>query len=141
MNKNQRTPQKILSQIGSWITNILATLLALLWSVPVIWALVASVPATQSDEYLAEVTTVADSTATGTAWSTFLLTTHTTTPSVWFVCQPESGYSVDNLAPTVPAEFAVAYDSEGNLLTWSPSDAPDFDHFQVYRGLEPDFIP
>jgi len=40
--KNQRTPQKIFSQIGSWITNLLATFLALLWSVPVIWALVAS---------------------------------------------------------------------------------------------------
>ena len=42
MNKDQRTPQKIFSQIGSWITNLLATFLALLWSVPVIWALVAS---------------------------------------------------------------------------------------------------
>jgi len=108
---------------------------------PGTWALVASVPATQNDEYLTEVTTVADSTAAGTAWSTFLVTTHTTTPSVWFVCPPDSGYSVDNLAPPVPTEFAVAYDSEGNLLTWSPSDAPDFDHFRIYRGMEPDFIP
>ena len=31
-----------LRKIGSWITNLLATLLALLWSVPVIWAIIAS---------------------------------------------------------------------------------------------------
>lgn len=42
MKKNQRSPKKIFSQIGSWITNLLATFLALLWSVPVIWVLVAS---------------------------------------------------------------------------------------------------
>ena len=31
-----------LRKIGSWITSLLATLLALLWSVPVIWAIIAS---------------------------------------------------------------------------------------------------
>ncbi len=34
--------RKILSKVGSWITNLLATFLALLWSVPVIWAIIAS---------------------------------------------------------------------------------------------------
>jgi len=34
--------QKTLKKFGSWITNLLATLLALLWSVPVIWAIIAS---------------------------------------------------------------------------------------------------
>jgi len=33
---------KSLKKVGTWITNLLATGLALLWSVPVIWALVAS---------------------------------------------------------------------------------------------------
>ncbi|MEJ2413490.1 MAG: carbohydrate ABC transporter permease [Anaerolineales bacterium] len=33
---------KALKKVGTWITNLLATGLALLWSVPVIWALVAS---------------------------------------------------------------------------------------------------
>ena len=34
--------RKTLRQFGTWITNLLATLLALLWSVPVIWAVIAS---------------------------------------------------------------------------------------------------
>ncbi|MCD6425971.1 MAG: carbohydrate ABC transporter permease [Anaerolineales bacterium] len=34
--------RKTLKKFGSWITNLLATLLALLWSVPVIWAIIAS---------------------------------------------------------------------------------------------------
>lgn len=34
--------RKTLSQIGHWIANILSILLALLWSVPVIWAIIAS---------------------------------------------------------------------------------------------------
>lgn len=38
----QMEGRKSLKKIGTWITNLLATGLALLWSVPVIWALVAS---------------------------------------------------------------------------------------------------
>jgi len=34
--------RKKLRNLGSWITNLLATFLALLWSVPVIWAIIAS---------------------------------------------------------------------------------------------------
>jgi sn-glycerol 3-phosphate transport system permease protein len=36
------TPRVILKQIGHWATNLLAILLAVVWSVPVLWALVAS---------------------------------------------------------------------------------------------------
>ena len=39
--------------------------------------------------------------------SVFLLTTHTTTPSNWFVSQPDSGYSVDNIAPGVPQNLVA----------------------------------
>ena len=34
--------RKSLRKFGSWITNLLATFLALLWSVPVVWAIIAS---------------------------------------------------------------------------------------------------
>lgn len=34
--------RKTLKKFGSWVTNLMATLLALLWSVPVIWAIIAS---------------------------------------------------------------------------------------------------
>ncbi len=34
--------KKTLKKFGSWITNLLATSLALIWSIPVIWAIIAS---------------------------------------------------------------------------------------------------
>ncbi len=34
--------RKTLKKLGTWITNLMATFLALLWSVPVIWAIIAS---------------------------------------------------------------------------------------------------
>lgn len=107
---------------------------------PGTWALVATVPATQSDSYLAEVTTTADSSTTGTNYSVFVVTTHTTAPSVWFISPPDSGYSVDNIAPAVPANLAVAYNTgSGNTLSWNPSPDDDFQYFRVYRSTDPNF--
>ncbi len=42
MNPDREIPRRTLKTIGNWITNLLAYSLALLWSVPVIWAVVAS---------------------------------------------------------------------------------------------------
>lgn len=99
------------------------------------WALVGSVPATQSDGYLVEATTVADSSGTGPAHATYLVTTHTTVPAVWFVSLPDSGYSVDNIAPAVPTNLIRA----GSLLTWDESSDPDFGYFSVYGSVSPEF--
>ncbi len=107
---------------------------------PGTWALVASVPATQSDTYLVEVTTEADSSDTGTNESIYLITTHTTTPSTWFASEPDSGYSVDNIAPGVPEGFAAVYEGGGTAaLSWEPAPEEDFQYFRVYRGATPGF--
>jgi sn-glycerol 3-phosphate transport system permease protein len=42
MAKNNFSPTRILKKAGYWIANVFSTGLAILWSVPVIWALVAS---------------------------------------------------------------------------------------------------
>lgn len=42
MAKNNFRPTRILKKVGYWIANVFSTGLAILWSVPVIWALVAS---------------------------------------------------------------------------------------------------
>lgn len=42
MNSDRVTTRQLFRKIGRWITNLLATFLALIWSVPVIWSLIAS---------------------------------------------------------------------------------------------------
>jgi hypothetical protein len=108
---------------------------------PGTWALVATVPATQSDSYLAEVTTVADSTSAGTNYSVYVMTTHTTTPSVWYISSPDSGYSVDNLPPQMPAALAGQHTGGTDLwLHWNLGIENDLSHWAVYRGTTPDFV-
>ena len=109
---------------------------------PGTWALVMNVPAVQQDAYIAAVPTVEDSSASGTNQTVFLMTAHTTTPSIWYVSEPDSGYSVDNIAPGVPLGLAVAYNTgSGNDLSWDPSPETDFQYYRVYRGDSETFIP
>jgi hypothetical protein len=108
---------------------------------PGIWEWVATVPALQQNAYIAAVPTVADSSAAGNQ-IVLVLTAHTTNPMIWYVSEPDSGWSVDNIAPAAPVGFAVAYNTgSGNHLTWDPSPAEDFHYFRVYRSSDPDFVP
>jgi hypothetical protein len=109
---------------------------------PGIWEGVGWVLPTQNDTYTARVNTLVDSTAGGTGWTAFVTAVHTSTPSVWYVSEPDSGYSLDNIAPAVPEGFAVAYNTgSGNHLSWDPCPDADFQYFKVYRSNDPDFVP
>jgi hypothetical protein len=109
---------------------------------PGTWEFVYNVPAVQQDTYVAVVPTAADSSATGPNHTVFVLTAHTATPSIWYVSEPDSGYSVDNIAPAVPTGLAVAYNTgSGNALSWDPSPDRDFQYFNVYRSSDPGFVP
>jgi hypothetical protein len=100
------------------------------------------VPAVQQDAYVAAVPTVVDSSASQTNHYVFVLTAHTTTPSIWYVSEPDSGYSVDNIAPGAPVGLAVAYNTgSGNGLSWDPAPEPDFQYYRIYRGDSETFVP
>jgi hypothetical protein len=78
----------------------------------------------------------------GQYYSTFRVTALTATPGVFFHSPSDSGYSVDNLAPAVPASFAVAYNTGGgNTLAWDEAADEDFQYFRVYRSSDPNFTP
>jgi hypothetical protein len=74
-------------------------------------------------------------------WSVFMVSAMTDDPLVFFDSDPDSGYSVDNLAPDGPSRFQVVYGTEGNDLSWSESPAPDLLAYLIYRdgyeGFEP----
>jgi hypothetical protein len=53
--------------------------------------------------------------------------------------QPDSCYSVDNLAPDPPAHLHAVQGSLQVTLSWDASDEPDFDRYAVYRDTVPGF--
>ncbi|MCP4545287.1 MAG: T9SS type A sorting domain-containing protein [bacterium] len=105
-----------------------------------LWANVGDFPALQQQEYGFIAETAADSTAANGAPAVYCITAHTADPVVWFASQPDSGWSVDNIAPGVPGNFRVDHTAEeGASLTWDPCAEEDFQYFRIYRGLTGDF--
>jgi hypothetical protein len=93
------------------------------------WDFVTSLTAHGLDEYQFIAPTLADSTITeGQHFSTFRIRAITTDRYVFYDSAPDSGYSLDNLAPGVPDGFAYS----AGQLTWNESSAGDFDYFSVY---------
>jgi hypothetical protein len=54
---------------------------------------------------------------------------------------PDSGYSVDNLAPPPPAPFSGVYSGGIASLSWGASGAPDLAFYRLYRGPDAGFVP
>jgi hypothetical protein len=93
------------------------------------WTQVGSVSAYGDNTYGIDVPTIADSTiADGQYYSSFFIRAATGVTTSFFDSSPDSGYSVDNLAPGVPTSFAYS----AGALSWNPSKAEDFDYFSVY---------
>jgi hypothetical protein len=100
------------------------------------------VEAQQQPYYISLVPTLGDSIADPPLWSAYYISAHSTTPAVYFDSPPDSGYSVDNIAPGVPLGLAVAYNTgSGNSLSWDQSPEPDFQYYRVYRDDSEDFVP
>jgi hypothetical protein len=107
------------------------------------WELIDSHDAYQLSQYSKVVPTVFDSTAVCTEYHYFQVIAHTSDPGVYHVSQPDSGYSVDNIAPAMPqclaGDQAVAPD--GLELSWRANSEADLSNYAVYRGTSLDFIP
>jgi hypothetical protein len=94
------------------------------------WTFVGSVPANGESSYSIVAPTLADSTVGGGIhWSVFFMRALTAEPTVYFDSAPDSGYSVDNLAPSVPLN--LTYGAPG-VLTWDEVPDPDLDFYTVY---------
>ena len=93
------------------------------------WTLAGTTPAHGDLTYGVDVPTIGDSTlALGQYYSVFYVRAATASPIVYYESTADSGYSVDNLAPSVPQNFVF---NAGNLTWHDPVDA-DFKFFTVY---------
>jgi len=109
---------------------------------PGTWEVIGRAPGVQQDDYVVRVPTVGDSSAGGAEWTVLCVTAHTATPSIWYASPPDSGYSVDNIAPGVPSGFALEYHAPGgNDLAWEVCEDEDFQYFSVYRDDSEGFEP
>jgi len=99
------------------------------------WDFLLTVPARGDSIYQVLAPTLCDSTAAGgICWSAFFVSAMTIDPLVYFDSAPDSGYSVDNLAPAAPGNLRFA---SPTLLVWEEAGEQDLDYFTVY-GLDAD---
>jgi hypothetical protein len=101
------------------------------------WEVVGSIPASGEPVYSMIVPTLADSTiASGEHWSSFFIRGFTADPYTFFDSPPDSGYSLDNLSPSVPQNLHFA---APEVLVWDQVPDADFDYYVVYGSWSPVF--
>ncbi|MGH7741443.1 MAG: Kelch repeat-containing protein, partial [Candidatus Eiseniibacteriota bacterium] len=105
------------------------------------WEAVGDVPAARFQGYAFTAATVQDSLPGSNPYTAFVVQPLFNDPNVIVFSDPDSGYSVDNLSPPMPAPFSVVYGGSTTTLHWTPSNAPDFAEFKLYRGASADFVP
>lgn len=98
------------------------------------WEFHASQPASRLGRYSRVCETGMDSLATGNPKTAFLVQWRNPSGSYIVSSEPDSGYSVDNLAPPIPLPFTAKYTPLENFLHWAPSRSPDFQQFRLYRS-------
>jgi len=107
-----------------------------------LWELVTTQQALFVPGYSDLVATRQDSTGGNAQKHYFQVVAHTADSQVFFPSAPDSGSSVDNLAPAAPLSLIAARAGGANVdLDWSASGAgePDFKEYWIYRGTTSGF--
>ena len=107
------------------------------------WSHVGEVTASYLDEYAYDAPTYGDSTASGNPLTEYMVIANTDNQWVFWESDPETGYSIDNLAPGAPLALgAEAVQVDVNLV-WSASRYRDEDlsGYNIYRSATPGFTP
>jgi FG-GAP-like repeat/FlgD Ig-like domain len=105
------------------------------------WEPMTVVPAAYLDGYAYTAPTTQDSLPDSNPYTAFFIQALTADPYTFWNSAPDSGYSVDNLAPAPPAPFVGAYLAGATQLHWGKNAEPDLAGYKVYRGDAPDFAP
>ena len=107
------------------------------------WKLISSIDAYYLEAYSEVVPTLFDSTDVCDEYHYVQIIAHTSDPYTFWVSPPDSGRSVDNLAPAAPLGLAgeQSYIPDGITLSWALNSESDLGNYAIYRGESADFIP
>lgn len=107
------------------------------------WELVTTQSAAAFPSYSLVVVTVQDSTPGYAPRTAFMVEARqgTSVASKRWSSVPDSGYSVDNLAPAAPAPFTAQYSAGTARLHWQPNHEDDLAGYRLYRGTNAAFAP
>jgi len=94
------------------------------------------VVAVQDLSYSYVATTVNDSVPDNPNAETFVITAHTPDLEIYYSSDPASGYSIDNIAPSIPQTFSMSNNNNIVMLSWDENTEEDFDYYSVYRNGE-----
>ena len=103
------------------------------------WVSLTSITAYGVDTYTTEARTLVDSTASDAGLTTFRIIAGLDEGN--WASEPATGYSVDNIAPSIPTGLFTNV-SEANVdLTWDGSVDDDFNYYSIYRSEDDSFAP
>ena len=97
-------------------------------------------PARAREGYSFVATTTTDSMAGSNPHTRFMVSAENGGSYYWDSA-PDSGYSVDNLAPPMPSPLSGDYADGVSTLQWGVCPAADFACFRLYRGSGVPFEP
>ena len=102
-------------------------------------------PAIQRSSYTFLAPTTDDSTSSGSANQTYMVSAHTPYPNLYLLSDPASGHSIDDLPPAQPNPFTAVSSGSGTTgqttLTWGANDESDFLQYELHRSAASDFVP
>jgi hypothetical protein len=106
------------------------------------WEYLATVNAVHFlDAYGYVAPTTGDSIAGSNPLTIFMVVARNASGSQYWMSAPDSGYSVDNLAPVAPAPFTATYSAGATYLHWQPNGEADLAGYRLYRGSNSGFVP
>lgn len=105
------------------------------------WEFVSSQVAHGFPAYSFTAPTLFDSLPGSNPYTLFMVEAERPSTGEYWSSDPDSGYSVDNLAPAPPAPFTATYFGGATHLHWGISREADFAVYRLYRGVTSDFVP
>jgi hypothetical protein len=103
------------------------------------WVGVGTYNAYGAESYIIEVNTLIDSSNSTDGMTIFRVIANMDEGN--FASVPDSGYSVDNIAPGVPEGLNALSGENEIVLTWSPNDDEDLQFYSIYKSTESGFDP
>ncbi|MCD4735294.1 MAG: hypothetical protein K8R53_04580 [Bacteroidales bacterium] len=98
------------------------------------WEYIGEVQAMFNEEYAYIAPTISDSTVAGIPYHTFKVVAETDDPFIFYTSLPDSGYSVDNLAPFAPENLTGNLIGDHIDLFWQHDPEQDFQYYAIYRS-------